>query len=186
MKEATSKASKTMLATPINIWLPAHVKELEVNDIAKKNGYDKKVFNVFFKIAPEAEKIVFKKVLFEDGKRVETDEQINGKYLAGRVVKSKGLFFTFEPKEEDSWMNMNYAGFFGELGVQFEEDGDDLLIGEVEEKDVLGKGCMIKIEEEPYKKDGVPKTALKVVTVMSTDKLKDLKPGDMIDDDLPF
>ena len=191
MKKETQRVSTKVLATPLGIWIPAHVKEMNIKDFSR-NGVDKKIFELIFIVASEAEKLVLTKTYFENGEREETKEQISGKYLVGRKLKSKGIFYTIDAQPEDEWMNIAYTNWFKEIGVQFKQDPDDeefLLISEVEEEDVLGKACLVLVtEDKPFTSNsGEEITPLVVTGVKNISDVSDKKPGEMLDEsDVPF
>jgi len=143
---------------------PAHVTDLAV---AEYNGNF--VYNLTFKIAPEVEKIVIDKMVVEDGELVKvTDsegnsQKINATYLSGKQFRNSGVWLTPNPEDSEKWKNRKYKHFFESLGVIFDTDeSENTVLGAVEETDVRGLPCLVKIMREEYQKDGMTKHAWKV------------------------
>jgi len=177
---------------------PAHVSEIQSKAVTVE-GKPKIVYNLIFKIAPEVAKKKIEKVIRreETPDEVEhTGEKISAKLMAGKTYRTLGgVWLNLEPKEP--WMNRGYIQFFTSLGVEFTTEkikGEDhIIVGEVEEIDVLGKACTVVLVEDFFEnKEGVEIRTLKVKEVFPDENLVPIPPDKMLemndddDDDLPF
>ena len=146
---------------------PAHVSGFA------DNAYnDSLVFNLSYVIAPEASNVKVKRQVVENGELVTvTDstgqpELISAGYLSGKEFRGNGVWLTPSPVEGESWKNKKYKQTFENMGVVFEIDDDaKTILGQVEEDDVIGLPCLVKIDREAYEKDGETKHAWKVQQV---------------------
>ena len=171
---------------------PAHVKEMEVREFGDSG---RKLFKLTFVVADDVKNITVNKmerkvngngltpVLDSDGKNVE----VSANYLAGKTFFSKGIWLTPNPEKGQGWRNRNYKEFFESLGIEWAvtKEGDAIL-GEVEEDDVIGVPCLVKVVEEKYEKDGEQKTALKVGRAMVWNEGSKLSREEIQADDIPF
>ena len=146
---------------------PAHVSEVGI-----KEYNESFVYNITYKVAAEVEKVQIDKMHIENGeltKVLDADGnpvKINASYLTGKTFRSNGVWLTPEPGDE-KWKNRKYKQYFESLGVVFESDEDgNTILGQVEEDDVLGHPCLIKVALEDYTdREGNPKRAWKVFSV---------------------
>ena len=167
---------------------PCHVVAV---DSREYNG--NKVFNFQFKVADEVEKLTLPK-LVSDGNgwyMVHHDEKgdivtQSGKAFSGRKFFSKGVWFTPDPVKEERWKNRTYKEFCENLGVIFRTEGDDILLDEVEESDVVGKPCLAKVVMNEYQnRDGETKRTMQVGSVTPWKDGVELS-ADELDSDVPF
>jgi hypothetical protein len=151
---------------------PAHVQGFEGKTLDTKVG-SQKVFNVTFQVADEAKNITvnrmspdgdggLEQVVDDKGKPAE----ISAEYLSGKRFNSTGIWLTPEPPQGEGWRNRRYKEFFSNLGVVFPTDGNGkIMLAEVEETDVVGYPCLVKVDREQYEKDGETRYAWKVFNV---------------------
>ena len=166
---------------------PCHVVAV---DSREYNG--NKVFNFQFKVADEVSTLEFPKMVSDgNGWYVEAkDDKGNtvmqtGKSFAGRRFYSKGVWFTPDPVKEERWKNRTYKDFCESLGVIFRTDGDNIILDEVEESDVVGKPCLAGVITNEYEKDGETKRSMQVGSVTTWKDGNELS-KDELDEDLPF
>tara|TARA_R100001594_G_scaffold123799_1_gene160401 strand:- start:30320 stop:30910 length:591 start_codon:yes stop_codon:yes gene_type:complete len=172
---------------------PAHVSGLEAKDLETKAG-EQTVFNVTFLVADEvAETSVPKMVKNGDGELHQgknengTPAEISGAFMKGKRFSSTGIWLTPNPPEGQNWKNRKYKEFFEHLGVVFPVDKDgNTQLAIVEEEDVIGHPCFIKISKEEYVKDGEARFVWKVFDAFHWSDGVTLKPDEVAVDDLPF
>ena len=147
---------------------PAHVKTVLV-----KEWNESFVYNMTFIVAPEVEKVSINKMTVEHGDLVKVTDsdgnpvKITASYLAGKEFRSSGVWLTPNPADNEKWKNRKYKQFFESVGIVFDADDDgNTLLGQVEEEDILGMPCLVKIAREEYKAtDGTTRQAWKVFQV---------------------
>ena len=166
---------------------PAHVVGLESREY---NG--NRVFNFQFKVADEVSKLQLPKMISDGNGWYETatDKEgtpvtQNGKAFSGRKFFSKGIWFTPDPIKEERWRNRAYKEFCENLGVIFRKDGDDTILDELEESDVMGKPCLANVVTNEYEKDGQTKRTMQVSTVTTWRDGVELS-SDELESDVPF
>tara|TARA_R100000152_G_C6770221_1_gene196322 strand:- start:1466 stop:2056 length:591 start_codon:yes stop_codon:yes gene_type:complete len=172
---------------------PAHVAGLESKDLQTKAG-EQTVFNVTFLVADEvAETNVPKMVKNGDGELHQgknedgTPAEISGAFMKGKRFNSTGIWLTPDPAEGQNWKNRKYKEFFEHIGVVFPTDNDgNTQLAIVEEEDVIGHPCFIKIGKEEYVKDGEKRYVWKVFDAYNWSDGVTLKPDEVAADDLPF
>ena len=172
---------------------PAHVAGLEGKDLQTKAG-EQTVFNVTFLVADEvAETNVPKMVKNGDGELHQgknedgTPAQVSGAFMKGKRFNSTGIWLTPDPAEGQNWKNRKYKEFFEHIGVVFPTDNDgNTQLAIVEEEDVIGHPCFIKIGKEEYVKDGETRYVWKVFDAYNWSDGVTLKPDEVAADDLPF
>lgn len=172
---------------------PAHVAGLEAKDLQTKAG-EQTVFNVTFLVADEvAETNVPKMVKNGDGELHQgknedgTPAQVSGAFMKGKRFNSTGIWLTPDPAEGQNWKNRKYKEFFEHIGVVFPTDNDgNTQLAIVEEEDVIGHPCFIKIGKEEYVKDGETRYVWKVFDAYNWSDGVTLKPDEVAADDLPF
>tara|TARA_R100000234_G_C4948424_1_gene156200 strand:+ start:181 stop:771 length:591 start_codon:yes stop_codon:yes gene_type:complete len=172
---------------------PAHVAGLESKDLTTKAG-EQKVFNITFLVAEEAGKTeVTKMVKNGDGQMHEVKDEdgnevkISASYMSGKRFNSTGIWLTPSPEAGQGWKNRKYKEFFENLGVIFPENKDgDTVLAEVEESDVIGNPCFIKLGQETYTKDGEERSVWKVFDAFTWSDGQKLSEDEVVVDDLPF
>jgi hypothetical protein len=147
---------------------PAHCTAFE-----NKEWNESHVFNLKFTIAPEVSNLQITQmfygdsglepVLASDGSK----KQTSAGYLKGKEFRANGIWLTPSPAEGESWKNKKYTKWCESLGVPFQTDDDgNTQLGLIEESDVLGNPCLIKIATEEYtNKEGQTKSAFKVTEI---------------------
>ena len=186
-KTAYNETTDGFVPSPEGVY-PCHVVAV---DSREYNG--NKVFNFQFRVADEVEKLPLPKLVSDgNGWYVnQTDENGNtvtqsGKAFAGRKFFSKGVWFTPEPVQEERWKNRTYKEFCENLGVVFRTEGDDIMLDEVEESDVVGKPCLAKVVMNEYEnRDGETKRSMQVGSVTPWKDGVELS-SDELDSDVPF
>lgn len=166
---------------------PAHVSKIDI-----KEWNDSVVYNMIFTVANEVEKVSIDKQTIENGelvKVVDADgnpQKISGSYLASKEFRSNGIWLTPKPGDE-KWKNRKYKQWFESIGVVFQvDDNNDTVLGQVEESDVIGLPCLIKIGQEEYKaQDGSTRKAWKVFQVYPWQN-GERKDASEFDSDVPF
>ena len=175
---------------------PAHVTAFDMKDgdrAGNKFKNDSKVFNLTFQIADEASKMDVPKIVSNgEGQFVSvTDEKgkvitIKGTHAVGKRYKSQGVWLTPSPPSGQGWKNGKYKEFFESIGVDFPEIEGKTKLMEVEEDDVIGCPCLVKLGEDSYVgKDGENKTTLRVFGAYPWRDGVKLSP-DELDSDVPF
>jgi hypothetical protein len=172
---------------------PAHVSGLESKDLNTKVG-EQKVFNISFKIADEAEKnMVAKMVKNGDGELHQSVDKdgnpltISASFMVGKRFSSTGIWLTPAPEAGQGWKNRRYKQFFENLGVAFPTNKKgDTLLAEVEESDVIGHPCFVKLGQEFYVKDGEDRSIWKVMDAFAWSEGEKISADEMAEDDLPF
>lgn len=172
---------------------PAHVCGLESKDLETKAG-QQTVFNITFLVSDEvATTTVPKMIKNGDGEFQQatnkdgTPTQISGSFMKGKRFSSIGIWLTPSPDEGQGWKNRRYKEFFEHLGVIFPTDkNDDTLLAIVEEEDVVGYPCFIKLGREEYVKDGEARSVWKVFDAFQWSEGVKLSSDEVAGDDLPF
>ena len=185
--EATFNESEDGFTPVVEGTYPAHITSF---DSREYNG--NRVFNFQFQVADEVSKLNLPKMI-SDGNGwyvTATDDKGDvvtqpGKPFAGRKFYSKGIWFTPDPVKEERWKNRTYKDFCENLGVIFRTDGDNTILDEVEESDVIGKPCLAKVVTNEYEKDGETKRTMQVGSV-TTWKDGVVLSADELDSDVPF
>lgn len=173
---------------------PAHVAGLESRELTTKNGEQKHVFNLTFLVDESVSKMSIPKLVKngdgeyhpaknEDG----TDASVSGEYMKGKRFSSVGLWLTPQPEEGKRWQNRRYVEFFESLAVEFPQDKEgNTQLAIVEEEDVIGKPCFIKLNKESYEKDGEQRYVWKAFEVFPWHDGEVLSGDEVKSDDLPF
>jgi|TARA_Y100000310_G_scaffold37577_1_gene35271 hypothetical protein len=165
---------------------PAHVSAFHT---AEYN--DSIVFNLTYKIAPEAKQISIDKMSLENGELVNvTDTQGNketmtASYMSGKEFKGTGVWLTPSPSHGEGWRNRRYQQVCENLGIVFEKADEETILGEIEEADVVGKPAIVKLAREEYEKDGETRFAWKIFQVYPWKEGKQLS-SDEMGADVPF
>ena len=172
---------------------PANVSGLESKDLETKAG-EQTVFNVTFLVADEVATTKIPKMvkngdgelsqaMDEDG----TPTQISASFMKGKRFSSTGIWLTPNPPEGKGWKNRKYKEFFEHLGVVFPEDKNgNTQLAIVEEEDIIGHPCFIKLNKEEYVKDGEDRYVWKVFDAYQWSDGVTLTPDEVATDDLPF
>lgn len=166
---------------------PAHV-----SDVSIKEYNESYVYNITYLVAPEVEKVSINKMTFENDELSNVLDaegnpvKITASYLAGKTFRGGGVWLTPDPGD-DKWKNRKYKQYFESLGIVFKVDKDEnTVLGQVEESDVLGMPCLIKIALEEYEdKSGMPRKAWKVFTIYPWANGSRIDPDEM-SADVPF
>ena len=172
---------------------PAHVAGLEAKDLETKAG-EQTVFNVTFLVADEVAETSVPKMVkngngeLHQGKNEDgSPAEVSGAFMKGKRFSSTGIWLTPSPAEGQNWKNRKYKEFFEHLGVQFPTDKDgNTQLAIVEEEDVIGHPCFIKISKEEYVKDGEARFVWKVFDAFHWSDGVTLKPDEVAAADLPF
>lgn len=172
---------------------PSHVSGLEVKELQTKAG-EQMVFNVTFVVADEVKDTeVAKLVKNGDGTyHAEKDEDgetktISGSFMAGKRFSSRGIWLTPSPESGQGWRNRQYKEFFESLGVVFPTNKDgNTELAIVEEEDVIGHPCFIKLQKENYEKDGEQRYVWKAFDAFPWSDGEKLSADEVATDDLPF
>ena len=172
---------------------PAHVSGLESKDLTTKAG-EQKVFNLTFLIASDVEKTNVPKMVKDgDGELIQqlnedgTPVTISASFMSGKRFNSTGIWLTPQPRDGEGWKNRRYKEFFENMGIQFPTNKQgDTLLAEVEESDVVGHPCFVKLGREEYEKDGEQRFVWKVFDVFPWSDGEKLSEDEVSADDLPF
>ena len=125
---------------------PAHVSGLSTYEY--NNSI---VFNLTYKIAPEAKQITVDKMVQEGTDLVPvTDAEgnhvpISAAYMSGKEFLGAGVWLTPSPAEGEGWKNRKYQQVCENLGIVFDKNQDEeTILGEIENNDVkiLRKGSI--------------------------------------------
>ena len=147
------------------------------------------IFNFTFKVADEVSKMTIAKMVSDgDGWFKPSGDNISCKFLAGRKFFSKGVWFTPNPPSDEKWRNRYYKDFCENLGVNFDKSKDNdsiILLCEIEESDVMGFPCLIRVGENSYEKNGEIIRNMKVHSVFPWKDGVELNP-DELTSDVPF
>ena len=146
---------------------PAHVQQVYIKEY---NG--SYVYNITYLVAVDVEKVSINKMTVENGELTTvldsegTPVKISASYLAGKTFRGGGVWLTPDPGDQ-KWKNRKYKQYFETLGVVFEIDKDEnTILGQVEESDIIGLPCLIKIALEEYEdKTGQQRKAWKVFSI---------------------
>tara|TARA_R100000656_G_C3908607_1_gene120351 strand:+ start:48 stop:638 length:591 start_codon:yes stop_codon:yes gene_type:complete len=172
---------------------PAHVSGLESKDLETKAG-EQTVFNVTFLVSEEVTSTKVPKMVKngdgelhqakdEDG----TPTQISASFMKGKRFSSTGVWLTPNPPEGQGWKNRKYKEFFEHLGVVFPTDeNSNTALAIVEEEDIIGHPCFIKLGKEEYVKDGETRYVWKVFDAYEWADGVMLTSDEVAIDDLPF
>jgi len=173
---------------------PAHVSEVQINTF---DDSGKSVYNLTFKAADEVKNLQVPKLL-SDGNGGYTQETngsgesitIEGDFIAGKTFRlDKGMWLTPKPEQGKGWQNKIYVKYCQALGVEFPETEDGKLkLAEVEDEDILGHPCLIKVEEVEWenKKTGDSGKSVKAIDILPWKEGKKLSTDELSADDLPF
>ena len=144
---------------------PAHITSFESRDLNTKAG-KATVFNLKYTVSEEVANL--EQTVYEmDGYNIAVDDKghqvvikdVDGNpqktdsgFLKGRVFRDNG-YFCFTEKEGSS-KNGRYFGLLSSLGIDLgdvEVDGvKHKKLGLIEEEDVVGKPCTIRIQQQEY------------------------------------
>jgi len=169
---------------------PGNVKELEVKSESKFGPFknNSKVFNVTFVLADEVKDYDILKITKTGEAVLDTDGNdvmIKGDFLVGKNFKSVGLWVTPAPAQGEGWKNRRYIEFMENLGIEFPEVDGKKKVMEVEESDIIGLPCLIKLDNEEYEKDGETKSVIKAFEVFEWVNGDKLDPAEL-NSDVPF
>jgi len=122
-------------------------------------------YNVLFRIAPEVEG--FTGINWKDNEKKEDDTEetfadgegriVDASYLAGREVRSKGIWLNPHPKPDERWQNRDYVNFLEAIGIELKEvekDGKKYkTLVTLEDHEVLGRPVLITVKLEYDKRE---------------------------------
>tara|TARA_R100000808_G_C2136817_1_gene145053 strand:+ start:1243 stop:1839 length:597 start_codon:yes stop_codon:yes gene_type:complete len=173
---------------------PAHVSEVVINTFEDSG---KSVYNLSFKVADEVKNLEVPKLSSDgNGGYVEdTDSDgntvtVSAEFIAGKTFRlDKGMWLTPNPEQGKGWQNKTYVKYCQSLGVQFPETEDGKLqLAEIEDADILGHPCFIKVEEVAWenKKTGDSGKSVKAVDITAWQEGSKLSADELSSDDLPF
>ena len=169
---------------------PAHVTSV---NSTKFDDTGKSVYNLVFTVADEVKNKTVPKLVTDGNGGYKQDGEIKGDFIKGKEFRfDKGMWLNPSPEEGKSWQNKNYVNWSKNLGIEFPETEDGkLTLVEIEESDILGKPCNVRVVEKPWEYEGKSGVALKVIGVEKwlngstlTKEEVDLKNNK--EDDLPF
>ena len=185
-KTTYNETTDGFVPSPEGIY-PCHVIAV---DSREYNG--NKVFNFQFQVADEVSNLNLPKMV-SDGNgwyvaaRDDKGDVVTqpGRPFVGRKFYSKGVWFTPDPIKEERWKNRTYKDFCENLGVIFRTDGDNTMLDEIEESDVIGKPCLAKVVTNEYEKNGETKRTMQVgsITIWKDGVILS---ADELDSDVPF
>ena len=171
---------------------PAHVTGV---NSTKFDDSGKSVYNLTFTAADEVKNIKVPKLVSDGNGGYNQTGEISGEFIKGkefRFADKKSMWLNPNPEKGKSWQNGRYVKYSTNLGVEFPEveDGKIQLV-EVEESDILGKPCLVKVINEPWEYNGKSGIALKVIDVLewkdgSTLSTEEVALKNNKEDDLPF
>ena len=172
---------------------PAHVAGLDSRDLETRAG-EQTVFNITFLIALEENKTTVNKLIKNGNGELEPEVDEKGKpttisaaFMKGKRFNSRGVWLTPSPAKGQGWRNRNYKEFFENLGVSFPKNGNgDVALAMVEESDVIGHPCFVKLQREKYEKDGEDRFVWKVFDAFPWSDGRLLPAAEVKEDDLPF
>lgn len=172
---------------------PAHVAGLESKELKTKAG-EQTVFNVTFLVAEEVSKTnVLRLVKNGAGELIPstnddgTPVQISASFMKGKRFSSTGIWLTPNPPEGQGWKNRRYKEFFEHLGCVFPIDkSGNIKLAIVEEEDIIGRPCFVKLAKETYVKDGEDRYAWKAFDAFQWADGEMLSADEVASDDLPF
>ena len=166
---------------------PAHVSEFSTKEW---NGSI--VFNIKYKIAPEAKQLTVDKMFQENNQLMPvTDAEgnpvtISAAYMSGKEFFGSGIWLTPNPEKGEGWKNRKYQQVCENLGIVFDKNKDEETIhGEIEEEAIIGMPAIIKLAKEEYQKDGETRHAWKVYNIYPW-KEGNRMSGAEIKSDVPF
>lgn len=166
---------------------PAHVSEF-----ATKEYNGSIVFNLKYKIAPEAKQLTVDKMTQENNQLVPvTDAEgetvtMSAAYMSGKEFFGAGIWLTPNPPKGEGWRNRKYQQVCENLGIVFNKnDDEETILGQIEEDDIIGRPAIVKLAKEEYEKDGETRSAWKVFSVYPWQEGNRLS-SDEIGSDIPF
>jgi hypothetical protein len=172
---------------------PAHIVEVQIRTF---DDTGKSVYNLYFKAADEVEQLDVPKMISDgNGSFTQASEDGTPKTISGSFIKGKrfrlnnGMWLTPNPEQGKGWTNRNYVRWCEAVGVEFPKTKDGKLeLVEVEEDDILGNPCLIKVNEIDWenKTTGQSGKSMQVVDIHSWDKGTRLSKDELVNDDLPF
>tara|TARA_R110000824_G_scaffold109467_1_gene257035 strand:- start:710 stop:1294 length:585 start_codon:yes stop_codon:yes gene_type:complete len=169
---------------------PAHVTSV---NSTKFDDTGKSVYNLVFTVANEVKNITVPKLVSDGNGGFKQDGKRDGEFIVGKEVRfDKGMWLNPTPEKGKGWQNKNYVNWSMNLGVEFPETKDGkITLVEIEESDIIGKPCNVKVVYKPWEYNGNSGHALKVIDLFSWDEGEALS-GEEIklknnkEDDLPF
>ena len=170
---------------------PAHVSGFDSRMLQTKFG-EQQVFNIDFQVAEEVDKMTIIKHEWDEGQLIPSldsdgkEIKIPASFMKGKRFSSRGIWLTENPGQGEGWRNRTYVEFFQNLGVEFpktKEGKTELAL--VEESDIIGQPCLVRLNKEFYTKDGEERSVWKVFNVSQWKDGQKLS-ADEVSDDVPF
>ena len=173
---------------------PANVSEVQINTFEDSG---KSVYNLSFKIADEIKKMQVPKLISDgnggyDSVVNESGEEvlISADFMADKTFRlDKGMWLTPNPEEGKGWQNKIYVKYCEAMGIEFPKTEDGKLqLAEVEDEDIVGLPCLIKLEEVAWenKKTGDSGKSVKAVDILEWRYGKKLSAEELSSNDIPF
>ena len=171
---------------------PAHVTSV---NSTKFEDTGKSVYNLTFTVADEVKNITVPKLKTDGNGGYEEDGEQSGEFIKGkefRLASKRSMWLNPSPEQGKGWQNKNYVNWNKSLGVEFPETEDGKIqLVEIEESDIIGKPCLVKVANEPWEYNGNSGIALKVFDVLewkdgSTLSTEEVALKNNKEDDLPF
>jgi len=169
---------------------PAHVTSVNAT---KFEDTGKSVYNLTFTVAQEVENMKVPNLISDGNGGFKVNGEIDGSFIKGKEFKfDRAMWLNPKPEEGKGWQNKNYVEWSRNMGVEFPETEDGkITLVEIEESDLLGKPCYVKVAEKAWEYNGKSGVALKVILVEKWEDGKALTPEEVSlknnkEDDLPF
>ena len=171
---------------------PAHVTSV---NSTKFDDTGKSVYNLTFTAADEVKNITVPKLVSDGNGGYNQEGELNGEFIKGkefRFADKRSMWLNPNPEKGKSWQNKNYVNWTRNLGVEFPETEDGKIqLVEVEESDLIGRPCIVKVVDEAWEYNGKSGIALKVIDVLEWKDGSALSAEEVAlknnkEDDLPF
>ena len=171
---------------------PAHVTGV---NSTKFDDTGKSVYNLTFTAADEVKNIKVPKLVSDGNGGYNQEGELSGEFIKGkefRFADKRSMWLNPNPEKGKSWQNKNYVNWTRNLGVEFPETEDGKIqLVEVEESDLIGRPCIVKVVDEAWEYNGKSGIALKVIDVLewkdgSTLSTEEVALKNNKEDDLPF
>jgi len=167
---------------------PAHVTAVHST---KFDDTGKSVYNLIFTAADEVKNLKVPKLVSDGNGGYTQDGEVSGEFIQGKTFRfadKKSMWLNPYPEKGKGWQNERYVNYSTNLGVEFPktEDGKEIQLVEIEESDILGNPCLVRVIDEPWEYKGKSGIALKVIDVLEWKDGTKLSKDELEADDLPF
>ena len=171
---------------------PAHVTAVHST---KFDDTGKSVYNLIFTAADEVKNLKVPKLVSDGNGGYNQEGELSGEFIKGkefRFADKRSMWLNPNPEKGKSWQNKNYVNWTRNLGVEFPETEDGKIqLVEVEESDLIGRPCIVKVVDEAWEYNGKSGIALKVIDVLEWKDGSALSAEEVAlknnkEDDLPF